>query len=120
MEEGIFTKKVEKMVVEVLDNAIKLEGYQEIVSDYALKFGVPFIDNNIFDKLRDDIQEPLQQAGDLYYEGKFMEASEKMGDVVAILANVPGVDEEDEARISRRATLLITDVIQTALKKKAA
>jgi hypothetical protein len=119
-EKGLLSKKLEDVVIDGLDRLIPANGVMELASDMALKILVPVIDNNIADKIADNIKLPLRAAGDLVLDGKYEEAAETASIVLSSTINVPGMEETDEERIARKLCNLIADILVTELKLKAA
>ena len=117
-EKGLLSKELEAVVKDGLDRLINAKGVVEIASDLAIDVLVPVLDNNVADKLKDEIKLPLRAAGDLALEGKFQEAAEMASLVVANTVDVPGMDETDEQRIARKLANVMADIIQTELKNK--
>lgn len=121
-EKGLLSKELEKVIIEGLDKLISTTGIKELATDAAIRMFVPMIDNNLADKLKDSIKEPIREAGDLFLAEKYEEAIAKLADVLNVLVDVPGVDESIEEQIARKQfevfALIIKSVIDNRKSKE--
>ena len=118
-EKGFLSENVEELVIEALDKWTPFHGTKELLTDLAFQSGVPLIDNNLLDLVDEEIKIPIREGGDLAADGQYVAAAEKMGEAIAAVANIKGMEEQDEKRLATKLTGFIADLLQTLLKKKA-
>jgi hypothetical protein len=118
-ERGIASENLEKLIIQALDDITPWSGTKEFLSDILIKNGVPLIDNNLFDRLGDEIKLPLREAGDLAMQGNYTEALSKVGEAIAAIGDIKKLTEDEEKRLAAKLMDFIADALQCFLRKKA-
>ena len=105
MEKGILTSEQEKVLSEKLDEIVKLKGFLELIDGMVFRSLITFIDNTYVDKLAVDVKTKLAALVDAILDKDIETAENIATDIINILIDVPGLDEEAEG-------LLFKGVIQ--------
>ena len=117
-EKGLLTKNLEALAIEGLDKIIDTKGAMEVATDMAIRIFIPVIDNNIADKIRDEIKIPLREAGEDIEMGNYESAEKKVASVLNFLIDLDGINESDEQKVAVKFVQLVSFLIQIALKNR--
>jgi len=131
MEKGVFTKEQEKTLATMVDEALKLKGFLELVDGYLAKIIITLVDDNLIDKLKVEIKEKLALVVDQVMiaeaaedpevkEAAILAAEDALADLLNSLIDVPGLDEESEGLIFKGAVELLAGVLLKWVEDKTA
>lgn len=117
-EKGILTLEQEKKLAELLDNVIKLKGFLELVDGYVFKALITFLDDKFADQIKIEIKLKLAELVDAVL-AEDIEGSEALAaDVINMLIDVPGLDEESEGLLFKGIIQLLVGVILDWINSK--
>lgn len=117
-EKGILTAEQEKKLAELLDNVIKLKGFLELIDGYVFKALITFLDDKFADKIKVEIKLKLAELVDAVL-AEDIETSEILAaEVINMLIDVPGLDEESEGLLFKGVVQLVVGAILDWLESK--
>ncbi len=117
-EKGILTVEQEKKLAELLDDVIKLKGVLELIDGYVFKALITFLDDKFADKIKVEIKVKLGELVDAVIN-KDLESGETLAaEVINMLIDVPGLDEESEGLLFKGLIQLLVGVVVDWLEKK--
>lgn len=117
-EKGILTAEQEKKLAELLDNVIKLKGFLELIDGYVFKALITFLDDKFADKIKVEIKVKLAELVDAVL-AEDIETSETLAaEVINMLLDVPGLDEESEGLLFKGVIQLVVGAILDWLESK--
>lgn len=117
-EKGILTAEQEKKLAELLDNVIKLKGFLELVDGYVFKALITFLDDKFADKIKIEIKVKLAELVDAVLAEDIETAETLAAEVVNMLLDVPGLDEEAEGLLFKGIIQLLVGVILDWINSK--
>jgi len=117
-EKGIFTKEQEKFLSNVIDDALKLKGFLELVDGYVARVVISVIDDQLVDKLKEEVKVKLAAVADAALREDVDEAEDAAADLLNFLIDVPGLDEDAEGLIFKGAVELAVGAILKWLENK--
>ena len=104
---GIFTAEQEKKLAQLLDEAIRMKGFAELVDGFLFKALITFVDDSYADRLGEEIKADLSNLATACLE-EDVEAAEALAAVLLnTLIDIPGLEEDSEALIFKGAVELI-------------
>lgn len=110
-EKGILTVEQEKKLAELLDSVIKLKGFLELIDGYVFKALITFLDDKFADKIKVEIKLKLAELVDAVLAEDVEKAEALAAEVVNMLLDVPGLDEEAEGLLFKGIIQLLVGVI---------
>ncbi len=117
-EKGILTAEQEKKLAELLDNVIKLKGFLELIDGYVFKALITFLDDKFADQIKVEIKLKLAELVDAVL-AEDIETSEILAaEVINMLIDVPGLDEESEGLLFKGVVQLVVGAILDWLESK--
>lgn len=117
-EKGILTAEQEKKLAELLDNVIKLKGVLELIDGYVFKALITFLDDKFADQIKVEIKLKLAELVDAVL-AEDIETSETLAaEVINMLLDVPGLDEESEGLLFKGVIQLVVGAILDWLESK--
>lgn len=119
-EKGIFTRDQEKFLGNVIDDALKLKGFLELVDGYVARVVVTVIDDQLVDKLKADLKLKLAVVADAALKGDLEGAEDACADLINSLIDVPALDEDAEGLIFKGAIELAVGAIKKWIASKKA
>lgn len=117
-EKGILTLEQEKKLAELLDNVIKLKGFLELVDGYVFKALITFLDDKFADQIKIEIKLKLAELVDAVLAEDIEGAEALAADVINMLIDVPGLDEESEGLLFKGIIQLLVGVILDWINSK--
>jgi hypothetical protein len=111
MEKGILTAAQEAKLASMLDDAIKLKGFLEIIDGFVFKAVITFVDDNYLDKLSTDIKTQLAAIVDAVLANNVDQAETLVADMLTTLVNVPGLDKTTEGLLFKGVVELLAGAI---------
>lgn len=117
-EKGILTLEQEKKLAELLDNVIKLKGFLELVDGYVFKALITFLDDKFADQIKIEIKLKLAELVDAVLAEDIEGAEGLAADVINMLIDVPGLDEESEGLLFKGIIQLLVGVILDWINSK--
>jgi len=117
-EKGILTVEQEKKLSELLDNVIKLKGFLELIDGFVFKALVTFLDDKFADKIKVEIKLKLGELVDAVLANDVEKAEVLAAEVINMLLDVPGLDEEAEGLLFKGIIQLLVGVILDWINSK--
>ena len=117
-EKGILTPEQEKKLAELLDNLIKLKGVLELIDGYVFKALITFVDDKFADQIKVEIKLKLAELVDAVLAEDVEKAELLAAEVVNMLLDVPGLDEESEGLLFKGIIQLLVGVILDWIETK--
>ncbi len=117
-EKGILTLEQEKKLAELLDNVIKLKGFLELVDGYVFKALITFLDDKFADQIKVEIKLKLAELVDAVLAENVELAEEKATEIINMLIDIPGLDEESEGLLFKGIIQLLVGVILDWINSK--
>lgn len=117
-EKGILTAEQEKKLSELLDNVIKLKGVLELIDGYVFKALITFLDDKFADKIKVEIKLKLAELVDAVLAEDVAKAEALAAEVINMLIDVPGLDEEAEGLLFKGIIELLVGVILDWINSK--
>lgn len=110
-EKGILTTEQEKQLAAALDNAIKLNGFLELIDGYVFKALITFIDDKYLDKLQTDVKTKLGELASAVIAKDVAKAEELSAEVLTMLIKIPGLDEESEGLLFKGIVEIVVGAV---------
>jgi hypothetical protein len=117
-EKGILTVEQEKKLAELLDDVIKLKGVLELIDGYVFKALITFLDDKFGDKIKVEIKIKLGELVDAVLDVDLERAETLAADVINMLIDVPGLDEESEGLLFKGLIQLLVGVVVDWIENK--
>lgn len=117
-EKGILTLEQEKKLAELLDNVIKLKGFLELVDGYVFKALTTFLDDKFADQIKVEIKLKLAELVDAVLAEDIELAETLAADVINMLLDIPGLDEESEGLLFKGIIQLLVGVVLDWIESK--
>lgn len=117
-EKGILTAEQEKKLAELLDNVIKLKGVLELIDGYVFKALITFLDDKFADQIKVEIKLKLAELVDAVLAENIELAEELAAEVINMLLDVPGLDEESEGLLFKGIVQLLVGVVLDWINSK--
>ena len=117
-EKGILTVEQEKKLAELLDDVIKLKGVLELIDVYVFKALITFLDDKFGDKIKVEIKIKLGELVDAVLDVDLERAETLAADVINMLIDVPGLDEESEGLLFKGLIQLLVGVVVDWIENK--
>ena len=117
-EKGIFTKEQEKFLANVIDDALKLKGFLELVDGYAARVVISVVDDQLIDKLKLEVKEKLAAVAEAALNEDIDAAEDAASDLLNFLVDIPGLDEDAEGLIFKGAVELALGAILKWIENK--
>jgi hypothetical protein len=117
-EKGILTAEQEKKLAELLDNVIKLKGVLELIDGYVFKALITFLDDKFADQIKVEIKLKLAELVDAVLAENIELAEELAAEVINMLLDVPGLDEESEGLLFKGIVQLLVGVVLNWINSK--
>lgn len=117
-EKGILTPEQEKKLAELLDNVIKLKGVLELIDGYVFKALITFLDDKFADQIKIEIKLKLAELVDAVLAEDVEGAETLAAEVINMLIDVPGLDEESEGLLFKGIVQLLVGVIVDWIESK--
>lgn len=117
-EKGILTPEQEKKLAELLDNVIKLKGVLELIDGYVFKALITFLDDKFADQIKVEIKLKLAELVDAVLAEDIELAEELAAEVINMLLDVPGLDEESEGLLFKGIVQLLVGVVVDWINSK--
>jgi hypothetical protein len=95
-EKGILTSDQEKALATMLDDAIKLNGFLELIDGYVFKALITFVDDKYLDQLQVDVKTKLAELASAVIAKDVDKAEELATEVMVLLIKIPGLDTDSE------------------------
>ena len=108
---GIFTAEQEKKLSQLLDDAIKLKGFPELVDGFLFKAIITFVDDSFVDRLNEEVKEQLQGLATACLAEDVQAAETLVAELLNSLINIPVLDEDSESLIFKGAVELIVAAV---------
>ena len=121
-DEGLLNKNQEDYIKKLLDEAIKGNAITEPLSDIAIGFIVPFIDDKGIQKLldkwnvADDLIQEIRDLIDMVIEQRWTDAANQLTDIVVPRLNTP-LGDAAEDMIIRGILLTLVGLIKQQIEK---
>jgi hypothetical protein len=119
-EKGIFTRDQEKFLSNVIDEALKLKGFLELVDGYVARVVVTVIDDQLVDKLKAELKTQLAVVADAALKGDLNGAEQASADLLNSLVDIPALDEDGEGLIFKGVIELAVGAIKKWIAEKKA
>jgi hypothetical protein len=123
-ELGFLTSKQEKALAEMIDEALHLKGFLELIDGYAAKIVITLIDDKLLEKLAVKVSADIKaQIGALVDAAiaKDLPLAETLASaLLTSVVNIPGLDKETEGLILKGAIELLVGALIDWLKPKPA
>ena len=116
MEKGILTSVQEKELAGMLDEAVKLKGFLELIDGYVFKVVITILDDTLVDKLREDIKVQLAALVDAVMAEDVPLAEQLATDILNGLVDIPALDEDAEGLMFKGIIELIVGAILTKVQ----
>lgn len=110
-EKGVLTLEQEKKIAELLDNLLKLKGFLELIDGYVFKAVITFVDDKYVDKLSVDIKAKLAELITAVMAEDVPLAEQLATDLMNMLIDVPGLDEEAEGLLFKGVIEIVVGAI---------
>jgi hypothetical protein len=117
-EKGILTLEQEKKLAELLDDVIKLKGFLELLDGYVFKALITFLDDKFADQIKVEIKIKLAELVDAVLAEDIETAQDLAAEVINMLIDVPGLDEESEGLLFKGIIQLLVGVVVDWINKK--
>ena len=117
-EKGILTQEQEKRLAELLDDVIKLKGFLELLDGYVFKALITFLDDKFADQIKVEIKIKLAELVDAVLAEDIETAQDLAAEVINMLIDVPGLDEESEGLLFKGIIQLLVGVVLDWINKK--
>lgn len=117
-EKGILTPEQEKKLAELLDNVIKLKGFLELIDGYAFKALITFLDDKFADQIKLEIKLKLSELVNAVLAEDIPTAETLAAEVINMLLDVPGLDEESEGLLFKGVVQLVVGAILDWIETK--
>jgi hypothetical protein len=117
-EKGILTPEQEKKLAELLDNVIKLKGILELIDGYVFKALITFLDDKFADQIKVEIKLKLAELVDAVLAEDVELAEGLAAEVINMLLDVPGLDEESEGLLFKGIVQLLVGVVVDWINSK--
>jgi hypothetical protein len=117
-EKGILTQEQEKRLAELLDDVIKLKGFLELLDGYVFKALITFLDDKFADQIKVEIKIKLAELVDAVLAEDIETAQDLAAEVINMLIDVPGLDEESEGLLFKGIIQLLVGVVVDWINKK--
>ena len=117
-EKGILTLEQEKKLAELLDNVIKLKGFLELVDGYVFKALITFLDDKFADQIKIEIKLKLAELVDAVLAEDIEGAEGLAADVINMLIDVTGLNEQSEGLLFKGIIQLLVGVILDWINSK--
>lgn len=115
---GILTVDQEKKLAELLDNKINLKGFLELVDGYVFKALITFVDDKFADKIKVEVKTKLAELVDAVLADDVNKAEELAAEVINMLVDIPGLDEEAEGLLFKGVIQLLVGVVLDWINSK--
>jgi hypothetical protein len=113
---GLLTAEQEKVLAELLDEAIKFNGLLETMDGIAFKLIIKTVDDNFAEKIPAEWQSPLEPLIDKVIEQDWAAAGELAAELLDAKIDIPGLDDASEEAIFKGAISMILGAILTKVK----
>jgi len=117
-EKGILTQEQEKRLAELLDDVIKLKGFLELLDGYVFKALITFLDDKFADQIKVEIKIKLAELVDAVLAEDIETAQDLAAEVINMLIDIPGLDEESEGLLFKGIIQLLVGVVLDWINKK--
>jgi hypothetical protein len=117
-EKGILTQEQEKRLAELLDDVIKLKGFLELLDGYVFKALITFLDDKFADQIKVEIKIKLAELVDAVLAEDIETAQDLAAEVINMLIDIPGLDEESEGLLFKGMIQLLVGVVLDWINKK--
>jgi len=117
-DKGVLTTVQEKKIADLLDNALKLKGFLELVDGYVFKAVITFVDDKYADQLSVDLKTKLSALVDAVLAENVELAEQLATDLINSLIDIPGLDEEAEGLLFKGVIELIVGAILDWINSK--
>lgn len=117
-EKGILTPEQEKKLAELLDNVIKLKGFLELIDGYTFKALITFLDDKFADQIKIEIKLKLSELVNAVLAEDIPTAETLAAEVINMLLDVPGLDEESEGLLFKGVVQLVVGAILDWIETK--
>lgn len=115
---GIFTAEQEKVLAVMVDDAVKLKGFAELIDGYVARIAVTVIDDQLIDKLKAEIKVKLADLATAVLAKEWDTAEELAAEVLDDLINIPGIDDDAESLLFKGFVEVLVAAIQMWIEKK--
>lgn len=115
---GIFTTEQEKKLASLLDEAVKLKGFAELIDGFLFKALITFVDDRFVDKLSDELKTQLSGLATACLDEDIEAAKTLAADLLNSLVDIPGLGEDSEALIFKGAVELIVAAVLKWIESK--
>lgn len=115
---GIFTAEQEKKLSQLLDDAVKLKGFAELVDGFLFKAIITFVDDSLVDRLNEEIRGQLQGLATACLNEDVQAAETLAAELINSLVDIPGLEEDSEALIFKGAVELIVGAVMKWIESK--
>ena len=117
-DKGVLTTVQEKKIADLLDNALKLKGFLELVDGYVFKAVITFVDDKYADQLSVDLKTKLSALVDAVLAENVELAEQLATDLINSLIDIPGLDEEAEGLLFKGVIELVVGAILDWINSK--
>jgi hypothetical protein len=117
---GIFTAEQEKKLAALLDEAVKLKGFAELLDGHLFKALITFVDDTFVDKLDEEVKTQLSGLATACLNEDVDEATVLAADLLNSLIDIPVLEEGSEALIFKGAVELIVAAVLKWIESKRA
>lgn len=117
-EKGILNPEQEKKLAELLDELVKLKGFLELVDGYVFKALITFLDDKFADQIKVEIKLKLAELVDAVLAEDVEAAEILAADVINMLIDIPGLDEEAEGLLFKGIIQLLVGVVLDWINSK--
>ena len=117
-DKGVLTTVQEKKIADLLDNALKLKGFLELVDGYVFKAVITFVDDKYADQLSVDLKAKLSALVDAVLAENVELAEQLATDLINSLIDIPGLDEEAEGLLFKGVIELVVGAILDWINSK--
>jgi hypothetical protein len=122
MEEGLFSKKLERALGKELDDLIdfrKLKlGFLEVFDNKIFSWGIKLIDKHYSDHVPDKFRKITVEFAEAIVAHDWENAKVLVAKLIDILVDIPLVEDKDEFYVIKGAIEALLQVLQARLKKK--
>ena len=116
--EGIFTAEQEKKLSQLLDDAIKLKGFPELVDGFLFKAIITFVDDSFVDRLNEEVKAQLQDLAEACLNEDIEIAETLVAELLNSLIDIPVLEEDSESLIFKGAVELIVAAVMKWIEAK--
>jgi hypothetical protein len=119
-EKGILLRDEEKNLSVIVDDALKLKGFLELVDGYLARVLITVIDDQVVDKLKSDLKEKLAVVARKAIAKDWDGSELALAELSNAYIDIPVLDEDAEGLIFLGAIQMIHGAIVSWINKEKA